>query len=218
MLPPELALHVLTFASRSGATSSFTGRSNLESDSDAHEALRALLACRLVSRKWCRLASDNGIWRALFLGRWNIDLRRAVDADMRSPRSMRMTLGKTWDFDLVDVGPKAKRVLGLLSPIIDAPVTCAPLQLDWRVLYRERLELDRRWAGTKRVPAVEDVDATTRRMGGVYNSLLMGGYSHMETSTTPVDTASEPKVTEITGHFDRYEPLATSGTSLTRLC
>ncbi len=218
MLPPELALHVLTFASRSGATSAFTGRSNLEPDLDAHEALRTLLACRLVSRKWCRLASDNGIWRALFLGRWNIDLRRAVDADMRSPRSMRMTLGKTWDFDLVDVGPKAKRVLGLSSPIIDAPVTCAPLQLDWRVLYRERLELDRRWAGTKRVPAVEDGDASTRRMGGVYNSLLMGNYSHMETSTTPVDTAYEPKVTEITGHFDRYEPLTTSGTSLTQPC
>lgn len=203
-------MHILALLTpRSGATTSFTGRSSGQPDSDAHEALCALLACRLVSRKWCRLASDNDTWRALFLGRWNIDLRRAADADMRSPRSMRMTLGKTWDFDLIDVGPKAKRVLGLSTPVIDAPVISAPLQLDWRILYRERLVLERRWAGTQCSPAADDIDTSTRRMGGVYNSttlssLLMGTHAH-NTEEVAINTGTpyEPKMTKISGHFDR---------------
>lgn len=225
LLPPELALHVLTLlcptpiALRSGAAISFSapvspGRSSLlisESDSDPHEALRALLSCRLVSRKWCRLASDNGIWRTLFLCRWNIDLRRAAGFDMRTPgrmRTIRMTLGKTWDFDLVEVGPKAKRVLGLPTPVCDAPIISAPLRLDWRILYRERLELDKRWAGTHRVPTYVDnpqPGASTRRMGGVYDGTNLDAMSSISGTAKP--GAFEPTLTKISGHVDRYDIL-----------
>lgn len=56
LLPPELALHLLSF---------------LE--------LPSILACLGVCRTWRSLASDNSVWRGLFekQGGWNINLQRA---------------------------------------------------------------------------------------------------------------------------------------------
>ena len=184
-----------------------------ESDTNTHEALRALLSCRLVSRRWCRLASDNAVWRSLFLGRWNLDLRRAADMDPHAGSgvssqipSVRAALGKTWDFDLIDICPKAKRVLGLPSPTIDAPITSAPLRLDWRILYRERLELDRRWSGVVRSRGTDD--ATTpggnaRRMGGVYDLLPSSMPASLHDDSVS-DQGYEPTKIQIAGHTDRW--------------
>ncbi|KAF8955055.1 WD40-repeat-containing domain protein [Flammula alnicola] len=225
LLPPELALHILallcppSLSTRSSAstfsTSASPGRSSLiinEPDAGPHEAMRALLSCRLVSRTWCRLASDNAVWRALFLGRWSIDLRRAADFSTRSQghiHSVRTTLGKTWDFDLIDIGAKARRLLGLSSPTIDAPIASAPLRLDWRVLYRERLELDRRWSGTPRVPLFEEpatAGTSSKRMGGVYNTPHIGTIPSISGNAKDVEMASkrvfEPALTKISGHTD----------------
>jgi len=120
--------------------------------------------------------------------------------------SVRATLGKTWDFDLIDIGPKAKRVLGLSSPTIDAPITSAPLRLDWRILYRERLELDRRWSGVARTRSPDDatksVGNSTRRMGGVYD-LPPSSMPASVRDDSASDQSYEPTKTQISGHTDR---------------
>lgn len=219
-------MQVLTFICPSPSPSSSNGYLNTpispgrsstvinEADTNPHEALKALLSCRLVSRTWCRLASDNAVWRALFLSRWNLDLRRTAESGYAAgtfSRSVRATLGKTWDYDLIDIGAKAKRVLGLSSPAIDAPITSAPLRLDWRVLYQERLELDMRWAGTARTALSEDShyspSSTARRMAGIFNNvgtlspIISGRDSEMITSR-PLKTF-EPKHMQLSGHTDR---------------
>lgn len=181
-----MALHILSMLSARSGT-------------EPREALQALLSCRLVSSTWCYLASDNAVWRALFLARWNIDLRHAASLQKQplTPLcSVRATLGQTWDFALTGVGPKAKRVLGLSSPIVDAPIISAPLRLDWRVLYHQRLELEQRWLGTS-VTHYEDLSSNavsplTKRMGGVF--------------LPPFEPKRpyQPALTKISGHTDRY--------------
>src|SRR5258708_10854777 len=129
MLPPELALHVLSLISLtpqqsySRSTGFYLGspispgRSSAiisEADTDNHEALKALLSCRLVSRTWSRLASDNAVWRGLFLNRWDIDLGLASDPRFQTEsfrRNVKSTLGVTWDYEMTDISEKAKRVL-----------------------------------------------------------------------------------------------------------
>ncbi|PPQ92517.1 hypothetical protein CVT25_010350 [Psilocybe cyanescens] len=227
LLPPELALHILTLicpsqlpsptsSSKIPAKNSVSpGRNSMtgnEFDTDPQEALCALLSCRLVSRTWCRLASDNTVWRSLFLSRWNIDLRRATNSTVLPRglvRNARATLGKTWDVDLTDIEPKAKRVLGLSSPVIDAPVTCAPLRLDWRILYRERLELDLRWSGAPRLPIKRDSNPAgdfMRRRGAIYESTNLlspfGVNQDMERVDPHAHASYEPNPMKISGHTD----------------
>ncbi|KAG5648133.1 hypothetical protein DXG03_006087 [Asterophora parasitica] len=101
LLPPELALHILcllfspvsplspevannpaTSTTVTAATTSTPPQlTAAESKARALEQLRNLQACRAVSRTWRALASDNTVWRALFLARWPVDLsqRRLVD-------------------------------------------------------------------------------------------------------------------------------------------
>jgi len=214
LLPPELALHVLSLLCLCNAATKSPvspGGSSLifgDSDSDSHEALKALLSCRLVSRTWCRLASDNAVWRVLFMGRWNIDLRRATDSN-QEPRNVRAALGKTWDIDLVDIGSKAKRVLGLSLPVIDAPIRNAPLRLDWRIQYRERLELDRRWVNKARGNLFGDLNPTedsTRRMAGIFNGMNIGPVArtrNVEIMNRWATRSYEPAAMQIAGHTDR---------------
>ncbi|KAH9474789.1 F-box/WD repeat-containing protein pof11 [Psilocybe cubensis] len=226
LLPPELALHIFTLIcppplpSPSNTKSSLKnqlspGRNSIngnEFDAVPDDALRALLSCRLVSRTWCRLASDNHIWRSLFLSRWNIDLRRATNATVLPQglaRNASATLGKTWDVDLTDIEPKAKRVLGLSSPVVDAPVTCAPLRLDWRILYRERLELDRRWSGASRIPIKKESNSFgdfMRRRGAIYDSINLsspfGCRYDADRGDLQVEANYEPTPMKISGHTD----------------
>lgn len=217
-LPPELALHVLTLLSPpplsdservEDGSSPSSSRNNR--DVDSQEAVRSLLSCRLVSRTWCRLASDNAVWRTLFLGRWSADLWRATDASLLG-RSVRATLGTSWDVDLTDIGPpKAKRVLGLSSssPDVNIPVATAPLRVDWRILYRERLELDVRWSGaTPHVPLLghqNHANDLTRRMGGIYNLRYHYGTGRRNVEMEParIEKTYEPSMMKISGHTDR---------------
>ncbi|KAF8809667.1 WD40 repeat-like protein [Phlegmacium glaucopus] len=140
-----------------------------EGDAEPHVALHALLACRLVSRTWCRLASDNAVWRALFLGRWKVDLRRASPGNHERTRNQN--------------------------------ATSAPLQLDWWILYRDRLELDLRWSGATDGPIFRDTDTTRLGRSSDNNSgFLLASSKDLGAHK---DKDWEPKLTRISGHFDR---------------
>ena len=213
MLPPELALHVLSLIGSSSqlpysrstgfylSSPISPGRSSAiisEADTEHHEALNTLLSCRLVSRTWCRFASDNAVWRGLFLNRWGIDLGVASDPRFRTEsfrQNVKSTLGGTWDYEMTDISEKAKRVLGLSSPTIDVPIWSAPLRLDWRMLYRERLELEFRWTGAPCLPLDESTRNSTQSIS-LFNAV------------SPKDASIQrkrydPKPMRIAGHSDR---------------
>lgn len=116
-----------------------------------------------------------------------------------------MTLGRTWDLDMTDIGAKAKRVLGLsASTAISGniyPMSSAPLQLDWRILYRDRLELDLRWSGATNGPMLRETDTTRLGRGSENNSGFPSAGSKDLGTHRGKDW--EPKLTRISGHFDR---------------
>ena len=170
-----------------------------EADTDHHEALKALLSCRLVSRTWSRLASDNAVWRGLFLNRWGIDLGVASDPRFRTESfrwNVKSTLGVTWDYEMTDISEKAKRVLGLSSPAIDVPIWSAPLQLDWRMLYRERLELELRWTGSPCFPLDESIRSSKHDFS-VFDAVSPKEQTSIQRKTY------DPKPMRIAGHSDR---------------
>lgn len=141
----------------------------------------------------------------MFLGRWKADLRRASPNNHERTRNVRKTLGTTWDLDMVDIGAKAKRVLGFSAstPVSGStpPMTSAPLQLDWRILYRDRLELDLRWSGATYGPIFRDTDTTTRLGRGPDSSSFLPASSKDLGAHKNKDW--EPKLMRIGGHFNR---------------
>ena len=157
------------------------------------------------------MASDNDVWRTLFLGRWKIDLRRASSGSHHHERirNVRTTLGRTWDTDMVDYGTGTKTTTTTTKRIgFSAALTAnsghtmmknAPLLLDWRILYRDRLELDLRWSGATDGPIFVDTDAS--RLGRTSDHhpyfLSAGSKDHGGVHRW------EPKLTRISGHFDR---------------
>ena len=76
------------------------------------------------------------------------------------------------------------------------PIISAPLQLDWRVLYRERLELDKRWSGAARRP--DEVNPNL-----VSSIPALGGERGLEMQKHDGDKkAFEPQLLRISGHTD----------------
>ena len=150
------------------------------------------------------MASDNAVWRVLFLTRWKIDLSRALLGNHEMTRNARVTLGMTWDVGMIDIGAKAKRVLGLSASTAvsgNTPIATAPLQLDWRTLYRDRLELDLRWSGATDHPIFRDTGITRLGRGSNNNSsFLSAGSKGLGVHRR---RGYEPKRTRISGHFDR---------------
>jgi len=230
--------------------------------------LQTILTCRLVSLSWCRLASDNEVWRALFCGRWGVDLRRGGGcgyenvefSTMMMSRKGRdngvpgMQLGKSWfglrghedredvtalvdddDASESDSGsdsnrhlnpklkPKSKlksrtyqtrstgsgskqpnsntKPLPVPVPVppvsVPVPLSTSPLLLDWRVLYRERIELERRWEGGKACVALSEFRGAGADASG-------GGYGESKDKELEVKMERyEPRPMRITGHSDR---------------
>ena len=133
-LPPEVALHLLSFLD-----------------------LPSILACRSVCHKWRSLSSDSVVWRELFYAQqhdhgWRIDERKArrvvvertktrrrlssapsIPPPLPSPTSLSPSI------PLGAVSSPLRKSTSLAAP------TRAPLSLDWEELYKTRLELDRRW-------------------------------------------------------------------------
>ncbi|KAJ7481604.1 WD40 repeat-like protein [Mycena latifolia] len=153
LLPPELALHVLALLLSTTRPSPHAPAPTVlaglaDHAAAAADALRALLACRSVSRKWARLADDNAVWRAAFEGRWGAP-----------PRPPRLPSSPSAAAILVPPSPPTPsrhsstldarmKKLPALPPGEAPRAAPAPLALNWRTLYRERLELERRWEGT----------------------------------------------------------------------
>lgn len=109
-----------------------------------------------------------------------------------------MTLGRTWDTDMIDFGLKAKHIGLSASTAISGhtSMTSTPLLLDWRILYRDRLELDLRWSGAINAPIFVDSDASRLGPGSVHPYISAGSKDHGAHRW-------EPKLTRISGHFDR---------------
>lgn len=239
LLPPELALHILTLLcpppldyTASVGSRSTRASHTLSANAEQEAALHAILACREVSHTWRRLASDNAVWRALFLCRWGIDLRRA-DPDLKA--TSRRSLGPTWNYNWGHKSPRPASTLGRSSKsvkgkLFKAPtqtirtptrresslycsphrisyikppsavnsLSAAPLQLDWRLIYRERLELERRWAGTSRM----NFNASKSPLVGLY-----GDDEDVDMDMKENIKPWEPEVRRLEGHADRYETI-----------
>ncbi|KAG5652405.1 hypothetical protein H0H81_005099 [Sphagnurus paluster] len=86
----------------------------------------------------------------------------------------------------------------IVLPEIDRArkLTEAPLQLDWHEMYRARLELDRRWAGTAYVKP-STVDDFSQRQ-----HLPHFIPQHALPDPAPAPVPFTPKVTKIAGHVD----------------
>ncbi|KAF7366622.1 WD-REPEATS-REGION domain-containing protein [Mycena sanguinolenta] len=136
LLPPELSLHILSLLLSPTRPDPRAPASTVLADLGEHAeasnvALQSLIACRAVSRKWSRLASDNAVWRAAFVGRWGV-LPPSV-SPIPPPKP-----------------PPTPRVnSGRMKKLPALPPDAAPLAPEWQSLYRARLELDRRWDGNE---------------------------------------------------------------------
>ncbi|KAF9011845.1 WD40-repeat-containing domain protein [Cyathus striatus] len=176
LLPSELGLYILTFLCLSPSTSSTRAESSLES-------LNTILTCQLVSKGWRSLADDNATWKALFTNRWAVDLKKAwarshvpvvADVDVNMEKSL----------------PSLPGPAGRMS-IISATPDRAPLQLNWKRMYLDRVELERReQTPTPTTPTGTDVlpFPGARRESGVEAE---GGWEKWD-----------PKVMRICGHSD----------------
>ncbi|TFK75685.1 WD40 repeat-like protein [Pluteus cervinus] len=292
LLPTELALQIISLLNTA-------------------DDLANVIACLSVSKAWHTLANDNSVWRALFLGRWGIDLRKAkakkglrergmdlVDLEHpggqpavqkennRSQRygnlaprfhlptspprilhlpshsqKLRRRAEIDWKKRSFSVGtslssppspstsarppsltsmgvwkerssatvprsptrpplfrvPSRKRrastsSVGTVHTILPPP-TRAPLTVDWRFLYRERFELDRRWAGTARVPQATPSPSPLTNLFPVDDRLVSIPASPFPTPSARFSSAApgsllkahdnwEPKVMRISGHSD----------------
>ncbi|KAJ3559376.1 hypothetical protein NP233_g11276 [Leucocoprinus birnbaumii] len=172
LLPPELSVYILQLVCPSPRDyrrqyTPFAQSDPLlnEAEENSKVALHAILACLGVSRTWRRLASDNSVWQALFLGRWDADLRKADSTYMRKcevkrhrwklkPKAQAFRFGASLK---QNTSPCTRPRSSLLSPQLTLnlapkalrhPKQKFPLQFDWMKMYMDRLELEHRWLGT----------------------------------------------------------------------
>jgi len=115
------------------------------------QALQDLLTCTLVSKRWKELAMDNSSWKAAYEGRWGrgivgggITKEKAV-VDWYIKRQLTRKRRASWMSFMED--PMWDIPLDLDTPS-DIPPSSSPPSLDYLILYKERLELDRRWTGS----------------------------------------------------------------------
>ncbi|KAJ7031651.1 WD40 repeat-like protein [Mycena alexandri] len=189
LLPPELALQILALllspvrpSPQAAASTVLAGIADHAIETTA--SLQAILACRSVSRKWFRLASDNAVWRAAFVGRWGPPPRLPCAPIYEPPPTPRSVLD-----------PRMKK-LPALPPDetpLPASMTPAPLTLDWCALYRTRLALDRRWEG---VPGSENAQWEPRvtALSGHADSVYC-----LEFSRTHIITGSRDRSVKVWG-------------------
>jgi F-box and WD-40 domain protein 1/11 len=190
-LPQELSLAILCYLfSPSTPLSSSTNFSRGSSEITADDAMRALFTCLGVSRTWRRLASDNSVWKTAFLSRWVIDESR-VEAfgpplprwsKTLSPHPMDSPAKQTGSFSRVrrlalsrsDSFSSLRRASSP-SPVTSRPSTpCTPitpssafgpLNFDWKSLYQQRFQLERRWMNKSFEPKVTRIEGHTDSYG-----------------------------------------------------
>ncbi|KAG6818599.1 hypothetical protein H0H93_003623 [Arthromyces matolae] len=258
LLPPELALYVF-FQLCAGPS-----------------ALHTILLCGAVSHAWRALATDNTVWRALFISRWDVDLNRplrsSISLKMDQPSIPALWSAASPSHPVIAPAQKKKRrakrlfasesglpfpsssstsALQLsshryftpphqgsrprhhaLSPSSSGPrsgtpatrftrsfstsslsdpspitqkqksIKDAPLQLDWEILYRMRLELDRRWNGSTVQPA-----PSLAPSGYAWGHYRLRPSRHAYPMVPPFPRAQTvvpyaPQVLSISGHTD----------------
>ncbi|KAG7095720.1 hypothetical protein E1B28_006433 [Marasmius oreades] len=139
-LPVELGLEILSY---------------LASISDS--GLEDILACASVSRTWRSLALDNSLWKKLFEGRWGSG--RITQNKKKIQKLMRKQQQAGYYYRTKKLPP----VPGCRDD--DTSETDEGiLTIDYRSVFRERIELNRRWAGTaftKRIISVPPSSFTT---------------------------------------------------------
>ncbi|TFK31228.1 hypothetical protein BDQ12DRAFT_694405 [Crucibulum laeve] len=166
------------------------------------EALHTLLSARAVSRTWCRLASDNAVWRGMFLGRWGVELGRGVGGALSGGGGLDLKTAarereQKHTYPPLPVTPRRRSSRTVASPssplarsrrttthrytyrdsvISTTPLALphGPLQLDWCVMYKQRWELEMRWSGRAlRIREVNDNEG-----GGGGGKGRNGGYGY----------------------------------------
>ncbi|KAJ6591092.1 WD40 repeat-like protein [Mycena vulgaris] len=193
LLPPELALHILALLLSSSAPPSphapastvLAGLSDHATATSA--ALHDLIACCSVSRKWALLASDNTVWRSAFVSRWGAPPRppRLSSPAAISPPPTPRRHSSTLDARM--------KKLPALPPDEAENTPRAPpalLALNWRTLYRARLDLDRRWEGTAPSATEPRVTALSGHADSVYC---------LEFSRTHIITGSRDRSVKVWG-------------------
>ncbi|KAJ6612802.1 WD40-repeat-containing domain protein [Mycena sp. CBHHK59/15] len=188
LLPPELSLHILcllvTPPPASPTPTAQTALSNLSANlATSSAAFQALVVCTRVSRKWRTLANDNAVWCAAFAGRWGTpplpaSLPKAMPTAVRHISMLDSRMKKLPALPPSDI----------LVPT-PAPTRPAPLMLDWRVLYRQRLELDRRWEATT---AAERWEPSVMALSGHADSVYC-----LEFSDTHIITGSRDRTIKV---------------------
>ncbi|KAF8647327.1 hypothetical protein AX16_006789 [Volvariella volvacea WC 439] len=272
---------------------------------DKEDALPTIISCLSVSKAWRALASDNSVWRSMFLQRWGINLKRAKARKVLKERkpeipfdlaadtlrgaplrragaifpgrilssgsphpqpsgpTSRIRRATEWEWKRRSMsvgsiagpssGPSKAARIGLpagfrlrrspvltsapiIPPLVDRvpstrrrrastssigttytflpPPAQAPLTLDWRNLFRERYELEKRWAGTARNPPPEPplpspIPTPQPGTPTVGNGPLAPASPLPSPSLQPNTSSSyrpndiyEPKVLRLSGHRD----------------
>ncbi|KAJ7747953.1 WD40 repeat-like protein [Mycena maculata] len=192
LLPPELALNILVLllspaTPNPHAPAPAVLAALADHAADTTEALHALIACRGVSRTWFRLANDNAVWRAAFVGRWGAPPGPPRIAPLSAiippptPRHPNSTLDA-----------RMKKLPALPPNEAPLPTPSAPLALDWCTLYRARLELDRRWEGAPDATTAWEPRATA--LAGHADSVYC-----LEFSRTHIITGSRDRSVKVWG-------------------
>ncbi|PBK66345.1 WD40 repeat-like protein [Armillaria solidipes] len=121
LLPPELSLQVLSMLA---FIPSCLPSASLQDLYPSHEdGLHAIITCLAVSQTWRRLANDNSVWRAFFISRWG---------NLECPdKSLERK-------NLQHANHRTRRT------------HTASGSINYRYLYQERLELERRWGAVSR--------------------------------------------------------------------
>ncbi|KIK55522.1 hypothetical protein GYMLUDRAFT_47734 [Collybiopsis luxurians FD-317 M1] len=143
MLPTEVALHIVAFLAygSSHLRASRTSQS-LYHHETPEQSLQNILICASVSKTWRQLALDNAVWRTLFQSRWgNGECGGGVTKDSVEIQKYLLNRKKT-------ATGRDKDLPALPGDVNPCQISSESLALDYFTLYQDRLELERRWAGT----------------------------------------------------------------------
>ncbi|KAF8336580.1 WD40-repeat-containing domain protein [Cantharellus anzutake] len=156
LLPPEISLDILTYLD-----------------------LRSILAVTLVSKYWHFLATDRFVWRGLFKKQTRWGLKGLPMGDPLSPPIPCEVKGLRFHKPSIVSRTNRPSLVSYRSNEGKCPPSCLDLSVDWKYLYRTRVELDRRW--NKMEPKVT-------RLAGHTDSVYC-----LELSSTSIITGSRDK-------------------------
>ncbi|KAF5365347.1 hypothetical protein D9758_005385 [Tetrapyrgos nigripes] len=137
------------------------------------QALRDLITCTQVSKRWRELAIDNSVWKAAYEGRWGAGVvgggitseKSVLEGYVKKQEEMKKRKQKDcclefWDdeiftapsdpdakVDVNDAPSGSGSAAGSSSRSTISTASPSP-SLDYHLIYKERQDLDKRWAGS----------------------------------------------------------------------